>query len=173
MELKYPLKSLEEIVVQIVKYLGNLNTVQYSQNISILSENSIGKHIRHILEGLESLENGYLTGIVNYDNRIRQEVYEQDISAAQNRFLEILESLENHEEKELFIAADYSGDESKVALLTSSYNREIAYNLEHAIHHLAILKIATKFAFPEITIPQNFGIAYSTLKFQNSRISSK
>jgi hypothetical protein len=40
------------------------------------------------------------------------------------------------------------------------------YNIEHNVHHLAIIKIAMKQAFPEIKTAENLGVAASTLEFK-------
>jgi len=50
--------------------------------------------------------------------------------------------------------------------MNSSYFRELQYNIEHAIHHMAIIKIAIGACFTEVELPANFGVAYSTVRYQ-------
>ncbi|TAG65626.1 MAG: DinB family protein, partial [Runella slithyformis] len=50
----------------------------------------------------------------------------------------------------------------------TTLSRELVYIAEHAIHHLAILKIALRAHFPDIALPVHFGVAYSTVQYQNS-----
>ena len=47
----------------------------------------------------------------------------------------------------------------------SSLEREVVHNIEHVIHHLAIIKIALLAYHDEITVPQAFGVAPSTLRY--------
>jgi len=60
-----------------------------------------------------------------------------------------------------------SGEEAE--FIPSGAYRELAYNIEHVIHHMAIIKIALRQHFEEVTIPENFGIAPSTAKYLKGR----
>jgi hypothetical protein len=53
--------------------------------------------------------------------------------------------------------------------VNSTYFRELVYNIEHAIHHFAIMAIAVKSNFQEVTLAENFGTAYSTIQFQEKQ----
>jgi hypothetical protein len=44
--------------------------------------------------------------------------------------------------------------------------RELAYDLEHSIHHQAIIKIAMKNLNSEYALNENFGVARSTIRFR-------
>ncbi len=162
------LVALEDIVVQLVQYMGTISDEMYAAPLSIIGGNTIGKHIRHILECMEALENGYENGVVNYDARLRLTVYETQVSATQHKLLELLESLETKSDKPLQLYGDYSATGNHSEHNNTSFYREIAYNVEHAIHHMAIIKIASLQAYPEIPLASNFGLAYSTIRFQNS-----
>jgi hypothetical protein len=54
-------------------------------------------------------------------------------------------------------------DEEEI-LVNTSIERELIYNIEHAIHHMAIIQIAVKHYFKYIDLNKNFGIAYATIK---------
>jgi hypothetical protein len=66
------------------------------------------------------------------------------------------------------LKTDYSG-KGTGQMNNTSYNRELVYNLEHAIHHMAIMKIAVDNAFPQVQMPENFGVAYSTIRYQQQQ----
>lgn len=168
----YPIKALEDIIVQLIKFLGTLQDEQYTKPLDVISGNSIGKHTRHILEGIESLDLGYNTNEINYDIRKRQEIYENNVIKTQNKLLELLESLESKTDKPLSLLGDYTAHGDGASRIQTSYFREVTYNVEHAVHHMAIIKIATKVAFPYIPIDQTFGVAYSTIRFQNAGATS-
>ena len=51
-------------------------------------------------------------------------------------------------------------------LIASTIGRELIYNIEHTIHHLAIVKIALKATVPSISLPAHFGVAPSTIHFR-------
>jgi hypothetical protein len=68
------------------------------------------------------------------------------------------------EDKMLMLATSYDGEE--LLEIPTSFNRELVYLIEHTIHHLAIIKIGLNEAFPTIEIPENFGVAYSTIRFK-------
>ena len=54
--------------------------------------------------------------------------------------------------------------------VNTNVEREILYNLEHCIHHLAIIKIGLKIIKPNFKLPENFGLADSTIRFKNQQI---
>ncbi|MBK7681685.1 MAG: hypothetical protein IPJ26_04015 [Bacteroidetes bacterium] len=61
---------------------------------------------------------------------------------------------------------DYSIDNIVNDTVNSTYKRELAYNIEHAIHHMAIIKIAIENAYSDIVLDKAFGVAPSTIRFQ-------
>ncbi|MDX1476670.1 MAG: hypothetical protein R3301_03155 [Saprospiraceae bacterium] len=50
--------------------------------------------------------------------------------------------------------------------MDSSLERELIYNIEHTIHHLAIIKIGLAIIAPDIPLPAHFGVAPSTVKYK-------
>ena len=51
-------------------------------------------------------------------------------------------------------------------LIETNYNRELLYNLEHCIHHQALIKVAL-LQSESITVDANFGVARSTIEYRN------
>ena len=49
----------------------------------------------------------------------------------------------------------------------SNYNRELMYNLEHTIHHQALIKVAIN-VFTDMLLPEDFGVAPSTMQYRNT-----
>jgi hypothetical protein len=47
--------------------------------------------------------------------------------------------------------------------------REITYNIEHIVHHMALVKIGIKEVCPYVVMPPEFGIAVSTIKYHKSQ----
>ena len=54
---------------------------------------------------------------------------------------------------------------SSTKVIQTNYFRELLYNLEHSIHHQALIKIAL-YRIPHIKIPETFGVAPSTLEYR-------
>ena len=48
----------------------------------------------------------------------------------------------------------------------SSIGRELMYAYDHAIHHLAMVKIGMNVHYPEVSINKDLGVAPSTLKYR-------
>jgi predicted RNase H-related nuclease YkuK (DUF458 family) len=52
--------------------------------------------------------------------------------------------------------------EQQSSSVQSSLYRELAYNIEHATHHMAIMQIAVKHCYPFVQLETSFGVAFST-----------
>ncbi len=159
--------AARSILSQLSDLLGKLDGQKYTATLEVLNGNSIGKHVRHILEFFIVLEDGATSGLINYDMRPHDELYERDLLASLESISAIYEFLKDLSlDKSSILEVSYSLDGLESVQIPSSLHRELAYNIEHAIHHMAIIKIAVKGAFPQITIAENFGVAYSTIRHQ-------
>ena len=69
---------------------------------------------------------------------------------------------------EIFLEVNYTNSDKEKETIKSSVGRELAYNIEHAIHHMAIIKIAIQTVFPKVKLSDHFGVAYSTVRYQKS-----
>ena len=159
------------ILTQLSRLIEQLSTEQYTAPLGILNDNTIGKHVRHILEFFIVLETGDKEGVINYDLRPHDALFETNKEAALKRIIELQVSIKDLLlEKKALLEVSYVSDSREVEKIPSTLQRELAYNIEHAIHHMAIIKIAVKTVFPYISIPSNFGVAYSTLRYQGEMI---
>lgn len=126
-----------------------------------LSNATIGQHTRHIIELYQCLIEGYPAGKINYDDRKRNPLYENDIPAAIKVIREIQENLEQPD-KDVNI---FCGTNDNSVCIESNYYREVLYNLEHCIHHQALIKVAL-LSIKNINIADGFGVAPSTLQYR-------
>lgn len=161
MVLKHPIQS---VFTQLSDSLAQLSDVEYSSQSVILSNATIGQHVRHIIELFQCLENGYEPGIVNYEKRKRDYRIENDRSLARKLLKGILTSLARPN-KDIFLEASDCSDTGEAEAIPSNYYREIAYNLEHTIHHMALIRVGIH-EVSSIILPEQYGVAYSTLKFR-------
>ncbi|MBK7681684.1 MAG: hypothetical protein IPJ26_04010 [Bacteroidetes bacterium] len=60
-----------QVLEQLIELINKLDNEQFARPLPLLSGNTIGKHIRHIIELYDQLLMGYDSGIINYDDRKR------------------------------------------------------------------------------------------------------
>lgn len=145
-----------------IDLLRQLNNTELTTKNLKLSEATIGEHIRHSIELLNCLLTNYETGIVNYDIRQRELKIQTNVDYA----ITILENQVKNIEKPNKSLSLVHNCFSESELLPTNYFRELLYNLEHSIHHQALIKVAL-FSFPNIKVSDSFGIAPSTLAYRN------
>jgi uncharacterized damage-inducible protein DinB len=159
----------QTILSQIFDLTLQLSNEQFSAELDILNGNTIGKHVRHILEFFGLLVSGAADGVINYDNRKHDPRFETDTSAVLHRIEELHQLIDAVTlGDDLFLEVSYAQSNADTIKIKSSLDRELAYNIEHAIHHMAIIKIAVQTIFPSIKLAENFGVAYSTIRYQKS-----
>jgi hypothetical protein len=150
--------QLQQAVNSVFRQLsGSLQELSHT-----LNGNTIGQHVRHIVELFQCLETGYGTGIVNYEKRKRDPMIENNKKLAQELLSDIYSNL-NKSNKELELEAIYDEMETEPVFISTNYFREVAYNLEHTIHHMALIRVGVS-EVSRLILPDNFGIATSTLK---------
>jgi hypothetical protein len=164
--------NLIEVVVstlsQVKVYLQQLPASSYSRPLDLLSGASIGQHTRHILEFYDCLIAQHETGEVNYDIRERDNQIETDPQFAMSVIDRICEVLPACDPDQVLILAhgyDTAGDQ--LVRVKTTFARELVYNVEHAIHHLAMIKIGLKILSPAMKLPSEFGVAPSTIRHKN------
>jgi len=159
----------QTILNQIIDLTNQLSEAEYSAELDLLNGNSIGKHVRHVIEFFEILVSGSANGLINYDKRVHEPLYETDTKAAMEKIQFLLKGVDAiSSNEELILEVSYSDTDEDAVKIKSSIERELAYNIEHSIHHLAIIKIAVQTIFPNVKLIKNFGVAYSTVRYQRS-----
>ncbi|WP_077919090.1 hypothetical protein [Spirosoma sp. 209] len=157
-----------DIMMQLADVIGQLTDHDYARPLSVLSGNTIGKHVRHILEFYELLVNSARTGLLNYDQRQRDLRLEVNPDEAIRRIGSIDRSIQRLDLNQyLQLEADLSVAGAETIQIPSSFARELLYNVEHAIHHMALIQVAVMNAFPDVDLPPHFGVAYSTVQHQS------
>lgn len=150
-------------------YLDHLGEERYCQSLEVFSGSSIGQHTRHIIEFLDCLSMQCDSGVINYDHRMRNKAIEDQPEMAVAALAAILERLQAHElKKKLTLAFTYDCTTESYETVDTTFERELVYNIEHAIHHLAIIKIGLKLIAPEINLPIDFGVAPSTVRYHQA-----
>jgi uncharacterized damage-inducible protein DinB len=152
--------------------LNKINDDQYSRKSSILSGASIGQHIRHIVEFYICLLQGIDHGTINYDSRKRNYLTECRTKVAQEKIEEIIHDLSFIDKDHyVILEGNYTAIEQETNKIKTTLLRELAYNLEHSIHHQALIKVGLKEQGLEHMINENFGIAPATLRYKKQLIN--
>ncbi|MEJ0104486.1 MAG: DinB family protein [Bacteroidota bacterium] len=158
--------AINNVFVQLMASLDQLSQEQYTQECAPypmpLSANIYGM----LLNFFKALRTGYDDGIVNYDKRKRDMRIENDKEFALSLLGKIRNGL-NKEDKELVLESCYDEDPGGTVSIRTSYNREIAYNLEHTIHHMALIRVGIH-EVSSIQLPENYGVASSTVRYRQT-----
>src|SRR5690606_19004790 len=106
------------------------------------------------------------TSKVNYDLRNRDALLEVSTDDCIHTIHKIMLFLEkNHEDFELKLSANFSlEDEAEEITLNTTFLRELLYNVEHSVHHLAIIKIGIKSLNINLNMDETLGVAASTIR---------
>ena len=128
---RYSLNQLRDSIVK-------MNSATYAEPAKVILKASVGQHVRHIIEMYQGMLDGYEKGVINYDKRKRNTEIEQSRSKAVELIDSILIGLEKKEKK---LSLESSFGSNLTTLIPTTYEREVHFNLEHAIHHMAIIRI--------------------------------
>ena len=155
------IQSVKNNLSENIDLLRQLTNEEFTQQNPELSNATIGEHMRHIIELFGCLLENYDYGLINYDDRKRDVLLQTDkneaIAIIEKYLLEI-----DKPNKPLSLTHNCF---SSIELLQTNYFRELIYNLEHSIHHQALIKVALH-SLPHIKIPSSFGVAPSTLEYR-------
>lgn len=154
--------SINNSLNELIDLLKQLSQNEYSNSCAELSNATIGEHTRHIIEMFQCLENQYDLGIVNYDKRERNIRIQTDTAFAIENIVLIQQNLDK-KNKNIELLQIIDGEEIRIE---SNYFRELLYNLEHCIHHQALIKVAI-LQCETVIIDANFGVARSTIEYRN------
>ena len=155
------LESIRQSLDELIYLLDQLSDQDYSKSCQALSNATIGEHTRHILEMFQCLEQSYDSGILNYDNRQRNKQIQTETEFAKKCIIKIKKELKS-ENKIIYLEQFIDGLSMRIQ---SNYYRELLYNLEHCVHHQALIKVAV-LQFENIIIDENFGVARSTIAYR-------
>jgi hypothetical protein len=156
---------LYEILTEQQNLLRKITAKMYTHNIPSLDGATIGGHTRHIIEFLEILLNSYHTNQINYDERQRNLDLEKNPEQAIQAISEILSGI-NLPNKNLIMHQTVGNVSLEIP---TNFFRELLYNIEHCIHHQALIKVAFNEIKMSHLLNKNFGIAPSTIQYRETQ----
>ncbi len=157
----------KENLMQLKDVLQQIREKDYTAKSQILFGATIGEHIRHILEFYFLLITGSSGGVICYDKRKRDPRIESSPEFAIEIINKLISGLSTLDlDATIVLDADYTRDGSSENQIDSSVGRELAYCIEHSIHHQAIIKSGLiALGLTELT-NEYFGVAYSTIRYR-------
>lgn len=157
-------KNIEPVLNQLAESLSQLSEDEYTQKSLLLNGSSIGGHTRHVIELFQCLINGYENTIINYEHRKRDLEIETNKSFACSLLTSITNAI-HMPNKILNLQGFYSETSDEECVVDTNFYRELIYNLEHTIHHMALIRVAIN-EVSNITLPENFGVASATMQYK-------
>jgi hypothetical protein len=161
----YCIENLTEIEL----FLKKISQEVYVYPSKMLSGATIGQHMRHLLEFYVTAIQGLENKTFSYDDRKRTPAWEnskQEALSALSLLLDRLNGLDQNHNPNLNLECGFGGEER--VCLESNFFRELAYCLEHSIHHQALIKVSLLEAGQAHLISGSFGVAPSTLKHHST-----
>ncbi len=160
-------EATRNILKDLRLFLESVDGSAYTTPLEILSKATIGQHSRHTIEFFQCLVEQQKGGTVNYDLRKRDSTIESQPEAALEALNKIELQLQNQlSNKPVKLEISLTNQNGLPDKIDSSFFREWTYVLEHAVHHMAIIRIGLSVISPQQVLPESFGIAPSTIKYR-------
>jgi hypothetical protein len=158
------------IIAQLRDLTNQIEPNDFSKPSAALSNSTLGQHMRHTLEFFCCFERGFSSGVINYDKRDHSKTIENDKFVALDALNKITDFIIEISDQEKSMKLEVGYDLKKEEYITIETNamRELVYNIEHAVHHMAIMKIGVREIASYIKLPQDFGIAASTVRYKEN-----
>jgi len=161
-----PHDTVASVLNDLRETITQLSPVLYSRPISTLQGATLGAHVRHILDMYQCLEKSLVTGIVNYELRERDLRIETDPAFAIQVIDRIIVGILN-DDRALILEGSYNKAGEGSLSAGTSYSRELLYNLDHTIHHMAMIRIGLDVT-GTFELSSDFGVAPSTVKYRKA-----
>ncbi len=165
-------EACSNILYQLTDLVDQIRESDFVKPAETLSHSTIGQHLRHTLEFFMCFEHGFDKGLINYDKRAHDKLIESDKYLALATIERISDFVNNVSDKSLKLEVGYDLQKESFITIDTTATRELVYNIEHAVHHMAIMKIGIKEIAPYIHLAPDFGIAASTIRYKENSITT-
>ncbi len=169
------LAALDEVLEQGESLLRGLSDAEYAGAPPDASSASVGAHYRHSLEHFKILLESVAGTEIDYDQRERdarlehERLFALQVTRDFRHAARFLATLAPDRAIEARYKISYAGSGSCAA--PSTVGREIMYAVSHAIHHYALIGLIC--GMRKISVPDNFGVAPSTIEYQKQTGSAR
>jgi hypothetical protein len=152
-------------ILQLNQALNSISNTAYKTPNKILGNATIGGHVRHVVEMYQCLLLGLNNGVINYDDRKRDKQIETDKEFAVNLLNSLPQQLEVENVPLLIVQVSTKDGIVSESHVQTSYNRELWYNLDHTVHHMALIRIGIE-TLTDATLSETFGFAQATINYK-------
>lgn len=157
------LRLIDEMI-ETMDQLGD----DFHRPLDVLNQSTIGQHFRHIYNFFECLLDQTTQEVVDYALRTRDHQIEQECQYAQQCFQVLKDKLNSIDENQAInVMTDFELEKGYRPIVSSTIGRELMYAYDHAVHHLAIIKIGIDALDKTVNIAPTLGVAASTLRHQH------
>ena len=163
-------EACSNILSQLTDLVDQIHEGDFVKPAETLSHSTIGQHLRHTLEFFMCFEEGFDQGLINYDKRAHDKLIESDKFLALAAIDRIADFIKQLNDKPLKLEVGYDLDKEIFLTIDTTATRELVYNIEHAVHHMAIMKIGIKEIASYVKLTPNFGIAASTIRYKETTV---
>jgi uncharacterized damage-inducible protein DinB len=110
---------------------------------------TIGRHVRHIIDFYLCFINDIDSNFINYDARKRNDKIESDIFFARNQIDKIIHFLKNRDLEDHKVKVKMNWSVSNLNFNSSCF-RELMHVADHAIHHANLIQIIIQNEFSNL-----------------------
>jgi len=164
--------ACSNILRQLADLIHQIRPDDFTRPVESLSHSTVGQHLRHTLEFFLCFQQGYEQGTINYDKRAHDKLIESDKFIALAAISRVQDFINQLQDKKLVLEVGYDLIKEDFESIHTNATRELVYNIEHAVHHMAIIKIGVREVAGYIKLPKDFGIAASTIRYHESATSA-
>lgn len=155
--------------------LDGLDDERFGMRQSDGNKSGIGAHLRHVTDHYECLLSALEQDLtrVDYDQRLRSAILEESVEAAKEGIESLLCRLQAvgahsmHQPLTVGMSTGVASAPECEPFCESSLGRELQFLVSHTVHHFAIMEHFCDAM--DLSVPDGFGVAPSTLKFNASR----
>ena len=163
-------EACSNILSQLTDLVDQIRESDFVKPAETLSDSTIGQHLRHTLEFFMCFEHGFDKGLINYDKRAHDKLIESDKFLALASIGRISDFVNNLTDKPLKLEVGYDLEHETFLTIDTTATRELVYNIEHAVHHMAIMKIGVREIASYVKLAPDFGIAASTIRYKENSV---
>lgn len=152
-----------QLIDEIIETLNIIPTEAYAASLEVFEGSTLGKHFRHIHDFFNCLITQCEHEHVDYAKRKRDETIEGQKDSAITHFSHLKSSINKLDESRVLkVYADFTLDDGSRPAVQTTIGRELMYAYDHAVHHLAIVKIGLQSIDPMLPFKKDLGVAAST-----------
>jgi uncharacterized damage-inducible protein DinB len=153
-----------QVLAQLIELVSGMSATQYQQQFGLQRQQTIGKHVRHVVDHYEAFlhhSEAHAPVLVNYEHRRREPSLETVPDIACDRLRKLCDNLQQLLDTDLQNAVQVEYPTNRAtSSLSSSVGRELTFLSSHTIHHMAIIGLLAEQL--DLQPEPDFGVHTST-----------